>query len=296
MRGSTNTVLHTLAVAQEAGVEYPLSRINDLAKRVPHLCKISPSKVRPDLSYHMEDVENAGGVSAILKELSRKPDALNLDCMTVTGRTLGENVAKAENRDPVCIRTVETAYTKTGGLQILFGNLAPDGAVIKTAGVQAGFERHVGPAVVFESMDDAFEGIEAGRVKAGDVVVIRYEGPRGGPGMPEMLGHSAALMGQGLGESVALITDGRFSGGSRGISVGHISPEAASGGPIGLVRDGDLVEIDVKAGLLAMHVSDEELARREAEWAAPEPRINHGYLRRYTKMVTSASDGAVLRI
>jgi dihydroxy-acid dehydratase len=296
MGGSTNTVLHTLAVANEAEVGYPLERINDLSKRVPHLCKVSPSKVRPDLSYHMEDVDRAGGISAILKELSKKPDALNLDCITVTGKTLGENIASAENRDPVCIRTIETAYTKTGGLQILFGNLAPDGAVIKTAGVQKGFERHVGPAVVFESMDDAFEGIEAGRVKAGDVVVIRYEGPKGGPGMPEMLGHTAALQGQGLGDSVALITDGRFSGGSRGISVGHISPEAASGGPIGLIRDGDVIEIDLSKNLLGVRLSDEELDRRRADWEEPEPRINTGYLRRYVKMVTSASDGAVLRV
>lgn len=296
MGGSTNTVLHTLAVAHEAGVEYPLSRINDLAQKVPHLCKISPSKVRPDFSYHMEDVDRAGGVSAILKELSKKPGTLNLDCITVTGETLGENIARAENHDPHCIRTVETAYTMTGGLQILFGNLAPDGAVIKTAGVQKGFTKHVGPAVVFESMDDAFEGIEAGRVKSGDVAVIRYEGPKGGPGMPEMLGHTAALQGQGLGETVALITDGRFSGGSRGISVGHISPEAASGGPIGLARDGDVIVIDLAEGLLELQVPEEELARRKAEWKEPEPRINTGYLRRYVKMVTSASDGAILRI
>ncbi len=296
MGGSTNTVLHTLAVAHEAEVEYPLARINDLSQRVPHLCKISPSKVRPDLSYHMEDVDRAGGVSAILKELSKKPDALHLDCMTVTGQTLGENIAPAINHDPVCIRTVETAYTMTGGLQILFGNLAPNGAVIKTAGVQKGFERHVGPAVVFESMDDAFAGIEAERVKAGDVVVIRYEGPRGGPGMPEMLGHTAALQGQGLGESVALLTDGRFSGGSRGVSIGHISPEAAAGGPIAFVRDGDLIEIDLREGTLVLHVSDEELAERQAGWTPPEPRITKGYLRRYVTMVTSASDGAVLRV
>jgi dihydroxy-acid dehydratase len=296
MGGSTNTVLHTLAIAHEAEVDYPLQRINDLAERIPHLCKISPSKVRPDFSYHMEDVDKAGGVSAILKELSKKPGALNLERVTVTGKTLGENIANAENSDPVCIRNLETAYTKTGGLQILFGNLAPDGSVIKTAGVQKGFEKHVGPAVVFESMDDAFEGIEAGKVKAGDVVVIRYEGPCGGPGMPEMLGHTAALQGQGLGDSVALITDGRFSGGSRGISIGHISPEAAAGGPIGLLKDGDIIEIDLANASISVQISDEEMERRRAAWVAPEPRIDRGYLRRYVKMVTSASDGAVLRV
>ncbi len=291
MGGSTNTVLHTIAIAHEAGIEYPLSRLNEVAARVPHLCKVSPAS-----HYHIEDVHRAGGISAILKELSRKPGTLHLDCITVTGRTLGENIADAEIKDEQVIRRLENPYSSWGGLQVLFGNLAPEGAVIKSGAVDPSIRRHEGPAVIFESQEEAFEGIKAGKVKAGDVVVIRYEGPRGGPGMPEMLGHTAALAGMGLEKSVALITDGRFSGGTRGISIGHISPEAAAGGPIALLEPGDIVVIDLDAGRLEVKVSDEELARRRARWQPRPPRVPYGYLARYASLVTSASHGAVLRL
>lgn len=291
MGGSTNTVLHAMAVATEAGLSYPLSRINEVAKRVPNICKVSPAS-----QYRIEDVDRAGGVSAILKELSRKPGTINLNCRTVTLKTLGENIANAEIRDPEVIRPLEKAYSQTGGLAVLFGNLAPEGAVLKTAAVPEGVTRFEGPAVIFESQDEAFEGIMNGRVKKGDVVVIRYEGPRGGPGMPEMLSPTSAIAGMGLAEHVALITDGRFSGGTRGISIGHVSPEAASGGPIGLLREGDVVVIDIAQGRLDVKLSDEEIARRKAQWREPEPRVKGGYLERYCSMVTSAHTGAVLRV
>jgi len=290
MGGSTNTVLHGMAVATEAGIDYPLSRINELAKRVPNICKVSPSS-----QYHVEDVDRAGGVSAILKELSRNKGILNLDCITVTGKTLGENIAEAEIRDHEVIRRLENAYSQTGGLAVLFGSLAPNGAILKTAGVAAGITSFTGPAVIFESQDEAFEGIMDGKVKAGDVVVIRYEGPKGGPGMPEMLSPTSAISGMGLGESVALITDGRFSGGTRGICIGHVSPEAASGGPIGLLREGDVISIDIPTGRLDVKLTEQELEARRKEWREPEPRVKGGYLERYTRMVTSADTGAVLR-
>ncbi|HOQ27837.1 MAG TPA: dihydroxy-acid dehydratase, partial [Armatimonadota bacterium] len=290
MGGSTNTVLHTLALAAEAGVDYPLSRIDALADRVPYVCKVSPAG-----HYHVEDVDRAGGVMAILKEVASRPGVLHLDAKTVTLGTLGESIARAENRDTDVIRTVENAYAPTGGLAILTGNLAPDGAVLKTGAVAPGITRHEGPAVIFNSQDEALEGIAARRVKAGDVVVIRYEGPKGGPGMPEMLSPTSMIVGQGLGEKVALITDGRFSGGTRGICLGHISPEAAEGGPIGLLRDGDIVVIDIPNRRLEVKLSDEELARRKAEWKAPEPKVKSGWLARYQKMVTSANTGAILR-
>nr|NIP24570.1 dihydroxy-acid dehydratase [Phycisphaerae bacterium]NIP52467.1 dihydroxy-acid dehydratase [Phycisphaerae bacterium]NIS50270.1 dihydroxy-acid dehydratase [Phycisphaerae bacterium]NIU07870.1 dihydroxy-acid dehydratase [Phycisphaerae bacterium]NIU55540.1 dihydroxy-acid dehydratase [Phycisphaerae bacterium] len=231
MGGSTNTVLHTLAVANEAGVKYDLERINKISAGCPNICKVSPSS-----EFHVEDVDAAGGISAILKEISKAPGLLNSDCLTVTGRTLGENIAGAEIKNPEVIHSLDNAYSKTGGLVILRGNLAPNGSVVKSAGVIEAMLAHSGPAVIFESQEDACEGILGGKVKEGDVVVIRHEGPKGGPGMQEMLSPTSYIMGAGLGESVALITDGRFSGGTRGACVGHVSPEAAVGGPIGLLK------------------------------------------------------------
>jgi len=290
MGGSTNTVLHTLAIAHEAGVEYGLDRIDEISKRCPNICKVSPSS-----NYHIEDVDAAGGISAILAEVAKKPNLLNPDCMTVTGKTLGENIAGAATQDEACIRKVENAYSERGGLSILRGNLAEGGCVVKTAGVDPKMLVHRGPAVIFESQEDACDGILAGKVKAGDVVVIRYEGPKGGPGMQEMLAPTSYIMGQGLGDKVALITDGRFSGGTHGACIGHISPEAAEGGPIGLLREGDLIEIDIPNNLLRVDLSDEELAERKKSWTQPEPRFTTGWLSRYAKMATNASNGAVLK-
>jgi dihydroxy-acid dehydratase len=291
MGGSTNTILHGMALAREAGVDYPLARIGEISERVPHLCKVSPAS-----HWHVEDVDRAGGVPAIMRELSRRPGLLHLDCPTVAGRTLGEVIADADIRDDEVIRHIETAYSPTGGLAVLYGNLAPDGAVLKTAAVEPGIEVHEGPAVIFESQEEAGDGIAGGRVRAGDVVVIRHEGPRGGPGMPEMLAPTSALAGMGLGTSVALITDGRFSGGTRGICLGHISPEAAEGGPLALVRPGDRIRVDIPGRRVDVLVSDEELARRRAAWKPPAPRVKTGYLARYVRFVTSASEGAVLRV
>jgi len=290
MGGSTNTVLHTLALAHEAGVEYPLARLNEVAERVPNICKVSPSS-----SYHIEDVDKAGGVSAILWELSKRPGILHTGTKTVTGKTLLENVQGAESLDKACVRPLDEAYSTRGGLAILFGNLAPDGAVIKTAGVLPEMLQHRGPAVVFNSHDEANAGILSGMVKAGDVVVIRYEGPKGGPGMREMLAPTATLMGLGLGDAVALVTDGRFSGGTRGPCIGHISPEAAAGGPIALVQDGDRIRLDIPQRSLELLVDDQELARRLASWSAPEPKIKTGWLARYAKVVTSAHTGAICK-
>ncbi|MCB0243709.1 MAG: dihydroxy-acid dehydratase, partial [Anaerolineae bacterium] len=289
MGGSTNTVLHTLAIAHEAGVDYPLSRVNEVSRRTPNLCKVSPSS-----HYHVEDVDAAGGVSAILAELAQKPGALNLDALTVTGQTLGENIAASRSLDVECIRTLDNPYSADGGLAILFGNLAPEGGVVKAAGVLPAMMQHTGPAVIYESQEEAVDGIRAGEVKAGDVVVIRYEGPKGGPGMQEMLAPTSYLMGQGLGSTVALITDGRFSGGTRGSCVGHVSPEAAAGGPIALIEPGDMITVDIPARSLHLHVSEEELARRRSVW---QPLVRPGlpsYLQRYAKLVTSGSQGAVL--
>ena len=291
MGGSTNTVLHTIALAWEAGVPYPLERLNALSRQVPTLCKVSPSS-----AYHMEDVDRAGGVSAILWELSKKPGILHLDQMTVTGKTLGENIAGCDSQDLECIRPVHDPYSPTGGLTILFGNLAPEGAVVKTAGVLPEMLRHRGPARVYDSHDAANAGILSGEVQPGEVVVIRYEGPRGGPGMQEMLAPTSNIIGMGLESSVALVTDGRFSGGTRGACVGHVSPEAAAGGPIALVRNGDIIEIDIPAGRLNVALSDEEMARRRATWQPPSQSHLSGWLARYARMVTSASRGAVLEI
>jgi len=290
MGGSTNTVLHTLAIAGEAGIQYDLDRINGISARCPNICKVSPSS-----SVHVEDVDAAGGVSAILKEISRIPNLLNLDCPTVTGKTLGANIADARIKNPEVIHPLDKAYSKTGGLAVLRGNLAPNGAVIKTAGVAKAMLTHTGPAVIFESQEDACEGILAGKVKAGDIVVIRYEGPKGGPGMQEMLSPTSYIMGAGLGESVALITDGRFSGGTRGACIGHISPEAAVGGPIALLKNGDIIEIDIPANKMNVKVSAQELAKRKKAWKPPEPRIKTGCLAKYAAMATSADTGAVLK-
>ena len=290
MGGSTNTVLHALAVAVEAGVPLNLRHLNEVAERVPHVCKVAPSGI-----HHMEDVDRAGGVPAILKTISKKPGTLNLGCLTVTGRTLGENIAEAEVKDEEVIRPLGRAYSQKGGLAVLFGNLAPHGSVIKAAGVTPSMMRFKGPAVIFESQEEAYAGILDGKVKGGDVVVIRYEGPRGGPGMQEMLAPTSAIAGRGLGDSVALITDGRFSGATKGGSVGHVSPEAAAGGPIAFVCPGDIIEIDIPARQLKLLVSEEELARRKAAWKRPRPKMDYGYLARYAAAVTSADTGAVLR-
>ncbi len=290
MGGSTNTVLHTLAVASEAHIDYDLAYINSISAKCPNICKVSPSS-----KYHMEDVDAAGGISAILKEISKVGALVNPDCITVTGKTIGENIAGAEIKDKECIRTIDNAYSKTGGLAILTGNLAPKGAVVKTAGVAPSMLKHSGPAVIFESQEDACDGILAGKVEAGDVVVIRYEGPKGGPGMQEMLSPTSYIMGAGLGESVALITDGRFSGGTRGACIGHISPEAADGGPIGLLNDGDIIEIDIPHNTINVKLSDKELTKRRKAWKAPPPKITQGCLAKYAAMATSADTGAVLK-
>jgi len=290
MGGSTNTVLHTLAVAGEAGIDYDLERINQISTRCPNICKVAPSS-----EVHLEDVDAAGGVSAILKEISKTPGLIHTDCLTVSGKSLGQTIADARISNPEVIRPLEKAYSKTGGLSILRGNLAPNGSVVKTAAVTAKMLTHTGPAVVFESQEQACEGILSGKVRAGNVVVIRYEGPKGGPGMQEMLSPTSYIMGAGLGESVALITDGRFSGGTRGACIGHISPEAAVGGPIGLLRDGDIIEIDIPNNTINVRLSGEQLAERKKNWQRPKPRVTTGCLARYASMATSADTGAVLR-
>ncbi|MDX2039117.1 MAG: dihydroxy-acid dehydratase [Isosphaeraceae bacterium] len=349
MGGSTNTVLHILAIAREAGVPFTLDRIHELSKQTPNICKVSPSS-----NYHIQDVANAGGIHTILGEVERgRPGLLNTSLPTVTGKTLGENIAAYDVRrssslatareltkvqpgnvrtekawsvpsvvDPAAltesslalavadapspggggggvdpfdvIRTCENAYSREGGLSILKGNLAPDGAVVKTAGVDPKMLVHAGPAVIFESEEDAYNGIVFGKVKAGDVVVIRYEGPKGGPGMQEMLAPTTAIKGVDLGDKCALITDGRFSGGTAGASIGHVSPEAAVGGPIALIEPGDIIEIDIPSGKLAVRLDDAELARRRAAWTPKPAKYTRGYLGKYTKMATSASTGAVL--
>jgi dihydroxy-acid dehydratase len=291
MGGSTNTVLHLLALAREAGVEYGLARIGALSGRVPTLCKVSPSS-----RHHIEDVGRAGGMNAILKELGRLPGILSLEAPTVGGVSLGAAIAGAEIRDPSVIRTLETAYSPTGGLAVLYGSLAPEGAVVKTAGVSPRMLVHRGPAVIFESQEEACAGILGGALAAGDVAIIRYEGPRGGPGMQEMLSPTSYLTGMNLGETCALVTDGRFSGGTAGACIGHVSPEAADGGPIGLVRTGDIITFDIPAGRLDVEVSAAELERRRAAWRPPAPRTASPWLRRYAHLATSASTGAVLRV
>jgi dihydroxy-acid dehydratase len=289
MGGSTNTVLHSLAVAHEAGITFDLDMINRLSMMTPNICKVSPSS-----SYHIEDVDRAGGISAILAEVSTIPGLLSLDAKTVTTRTLGENIQGAVSVDSDCIRKIDNAYSRDGGLAVLSGNLAPDGAIVKTAGVSKEMLKFEGEAVVFESQEDAVAGILAGKVKGGNVVVIRYEGPRGGPGMQEMLAPTSYLMGMGLGNNVALITDGRFSGGTRGACIGHVSPEAAAGGPIAAIRDGDRIRLSIPDRKLELLLDESEIQQRLAALPAFTPRIAFGYLGRYTRHVASANTGAVM--
>lgn len=289
MGGSTNTVLHVLAIAREAGIPYEMVRINAISARTPYLCKVSPAS-----NLHIEDVHRAGGVPAILKEVQRATGALHLDRITVTGGPLRATLEAAEVRDAEVIRPVENAHSVVGGLACLFGNLAPRGSVVKTAGVSPGMEKFCGPARIYESQEAAMSGIMAGEVRPGDVVVIRYEGPRGGPGFQEMLSPTSAIMGMGLGDKVALITDGRFSGGTRGVCIGHISPEAAAGGPIAVVQPGELIEIDLEARRLDVRLPQEEIDRRLAELPPFQTSTQSKWLQRYTRFVTSADQGAVL--
>ena len=289
MGGSTNTVLHTLALANEACVDYPLAQINSVAEKVPHICKVSPAG-----KWHMEDVHRAGGIPAILNEVQRGTGMLHLDRITVSGMSLGESIKGVEIKDENVIHKYENAYSKRGGLAILFGNLAPKGAVVKVGGVSEAMMKFEGPAVIFESEEQAMAGILGGKVKAGDVVVIRYEGPRGGPGMQEMLSPTSAIMGMGLGDKVALITDGRFSGGTRGACIGHISPEAAARGPIAALQAGDMVEIDLAARRLDVRLSEAEIDKRLAALPPFHSRTTSKWLKRYAYFVTSADTGAVL--
>lgn len=291
MGGSTNTVLHTLAIAHEAEIDYDLNRINQVAERVPYLCKISPAS-----DYSMDDVHKAGGVSAIIKELCRIEGVIHPDRLTITGKSLYETVKHAEIMNDVVIRRKDNPYSPVGGLSILYGNLAPDGAVIKVGAVDPSIKVFEGEAIVFDSQEEAQEEINKGTVREGHVVVIRHEGPKGGPGMPEMLAPTSAIAGRGLGTKVALITDGRFSGASRGISIGHISPEAAEGGPIAFVKNGDRIRIDLTNRTMEWLVSEEEHAKRKEGWTEPEPKVKKGYLARYSKLVTSANTGGVMKI
>ena len=289
MGGSTNTVLHTLALAHEAGIDYPLERINAVADRVPYLCKVSPAG-----NWHMEDVHRAGGIPAILNEIARSGNTLHMERLTVTGTTLGNSIKGVKIEDQEVIHPLENPHSQVGGLAILFGNLAPEGAVIKIGGVAADIQQLSGPARIYESQEEAMAGILNNQIQPNDVVVIRYEGPRGGPGMQEMLSPTSAIMGMGLGEKVALITDGRFSGGTRGVCIGHISPEAAARGPIAALKDGDVIEIDLAARSLNVRLGDEEIQNRLEALPKFESKTNSSWLRRYSRMVTSASSGAVL--
>ncbi|RIJ64852.1 dihydroxy-acid dehydratase [Rummeliibacillus sp. POC4] len=291
MGGSTNTVLHTLAIAHEAEIDYNIEDINKVAKRVPYLAKIMPAS-----NYSMHDVHLAGGVSAIINELCKIPGAIHKDRITVSGKTIEEQVKGHEITNTKVIRTKDDPYSPVGGLSVLFGNIAPDGAVIKVGAVDPSIKEFTGEAIVFDSQEEAQARIDDGTVQKGHVVVIRYEGPKGGPGMPEMLAPTSAIMGRGLGKDVALITDGRFSGASRGISIGHISPEAADGGPIALVENGDTISIDLINRTIELNVSDEVLAERKSKLKPFEPKIKKGYLARYSKLVTSASTGGVMKI
>jgi dihydroxy-acid dehydratase len=292
MGGSTNTILHTLAITNEAGIDIDLEDINKISNNTPNICKVSPA--RPDI--HIEDVHLAGGISAILNELTKKKSALDVNALTVTGKTLGENVKKADIKNNDVIRKIDNPYSPTGGLAVLFGNLAKNGAIVKSAAVDEEMLVHRGPAVIFESQDEALDGIKNNEVKAGDVVVIRYEGPKGGPGMPEMLAPTSAIMGMGLGSKVALITDGRFSGGTRGACIGHVSPEAAERGTIAIIEDGDTISIDIPNNKLEVELAEEEIEKRFQNLAEFEPKIKKGYLARYAKLVTSANTGAILKI
>ena len=287
---STNSMLHLPAIAHEAGVELNVDIANEISARTPNLCHLAPAG-----PTYIEDLNEAGGIYAVMNEISKK-GLLNLDCMTVTGKTVGENIKDCENKNPEVIRPIDNPYSQTGGIAILRGNLAPDSAVVKRSAVAPEMLKHEGPARVFDCEEDAIDAIKSGRIKEGDVVVIRYEGPKGGPGMREMLNPTSAIAGMGLGSTVALITDGRFSGASRGASIGHVSPEAAMGGPIALVEEGDIISIDIDSHQLNLLVSDEELAARKAKWQPREPKVTTGYLARYASLVTSADKGAVLQV
>ena len=289
MGGSTNTVLHTLAIAHEAGLEYTMERINNVADRVPYLCKVSPSG-----KWHMEDVHRAGGIPAILNEINRIEGALHLNRPTVSGETLESSIKGLTIHDPEVIRPIENAHRNSGGLAVLYGNLAPGGAIIKIGGVADHIQSHSGKARIYESQDEAMAGILNHEVQAGEVIVIRYEGPRGGPGMQEMLSPTSAIMGMGLGEKVALITDGRFSGGTRGVCIGHVSPEAAAGGPIAAVQNGDIIDIDLTARTLNVRLGESEMEARLESLPPFKANTKSAWLRRYSRMVTSASEGAIL--
>ncbi|WP_298787057.1 dihydroxy-acid dehydratase, partial [uncultured Campylobacter sp.] len=290
MGGSSNTVLHILAIAREAGVNLQIASLNDISRKIAHIAKISPSLP----NVHMEDIDRAGGLSAVINEISRRDNGLlGLDALTISGESLGERVGASVIKDESVIRKVENAYSQVGGLAVLFGNLAEQGCVIKTAGI-IGERKFSGKAVCFNSQDEAIEGISSGKVNKGDVVVIRYEGPRGGPGMQEMLSPTSLIMGRGLGADVALITDGRFSGATRGLSVGHVSPEAAEGGMIGLLQDGDVIDIDVDTYAINVRLSEEEIAERRAKFKPIEKPLPYRWLRMYRKLVTNASNGAIL--
>lgn len=286
---STNSVLHLPAIANEAGIQINLDIINEISSRTPNLCKLAPAG-----NYHIQDLYAAGGVQAVMQELSKK-GLLHLDLITSTAKTVGENIKHATVKDYNVIKSIDAPHSVTGGIAVLRGNIAPDGAVVKKSAVADSMLVHKGPARVFDSEDDAIKAIYNSEIVKGDVVIIRYEGPKGGPGMREMLGPTSAIAGMGLDCDVALITDGRFSGASRGASIGHVSPEAMEGGPIALVKEGDIVHIDIPAGRINIECSDEELNKRKASWVAPEPKITSGYLGRYARMVTSASTGAVLK-
>lgn len=287
---STNSMLHLPAIAHECGIDLNLDIANSISAKTPNLCHLAPAG-----HTYMEDLNEAGGVYAVMKELTKK-DLLNTDIITCTGKTVGENIANAVNKDPEVIRPVENPYSETGGIAVLKGNIAPDSCVVKRSAVVPEMMIHEGPARVFDCEEDAIDAIKGGKIVAGDVVVIRYEGPKGGPGMREMLNPTSAIAGMGLGSSVALITDGRFSGASRGASIGHVSPEAAVGGPIALIEEGDIIAIDIPANTINVKVSDEVLAERKAKWQPREPKVTTGYLARYASMVTSGNRGAVLEI
>ena len=291
MGGSSNTVLHLLSIAKEAEVDFSIHKINEISEKVAHIAKISPSLS----TVHMDDINRAGGVNAVMKEVSRRGGLLELDALMVTGETLGERIKDAVIKDTNIIHTNENAFSQVGGLSILFGNLALEGAVVKTAGITPNMRQFTGKAICFNSQNEAIAGIMGHKVKAGDVVVIRYEGPKGGPGMQEMLAPTALIMGMGLGESVALITDGRFSGATRGASIGHVSPEAAEGGLIALIEDGDEIQIDVDTHLLQLNVDEEILSVRRHAWKPHKKEITSKWLKRYSLLVSNASNGAALK-
>ena len=287
---STNSMLHLPAIAHEIGMDFEIDFANGISEKTPNLCHLAPAG-----PTYIEDLDEAGGVYAVMAELNKK-GLLHTDCLTVTGKTVGENIKDAVNKDPQVIRPIDNPYSQTGGLAVLKGNLAPDGSVVKRSAVVEEMLVHVGPARVFDCEEAAIEAIKGGKIVAGDVVVIRYVGPKGGPGMPEMLNPTSAIAGMGLGSSVALITDGRFSGASRGASIGHVSPEAAVGGPIGLVEEGDMIKIDIPNLKLELDISEEEMAKRKQAWHPRKPKVTTGYLARYASMVTSGNRGAILEI